>query len=78
MAFRSSSFTEHFAWEPQLLMPQHFTPPTLVSAQVCAPPAETALTPLESPVTFTGDVRSVLVPSPRRPWVLLPQHFKPP
>ena len=27
MAFRSSSFTPHFAWEPQLLTPQHFTSP---------------------------------------------------
>src|SRR5882672_2105483 len=47
MAFRSSSFTEHFAWEPQLLMPQHFTSPVFSSAAL----GVGALSPMLMPAT---------------------------
>src|SRR5450830_575015 len=38
---------------PKLLLPQHHTPPPLVSAQVWEPPAATAVTPLNRPITPT-------------------------
>ena len=57
---------------PALLYPQHLTPPAAVRAQVCYSPAAMAVTPLDSPVTSTGVRRSVVVPSPSWPSVLLP------
>lgn len=39
---------------PYWLLPQHFTPPLLMSAQVCVPPVAIAETPLESPETPMG------------------------
>src|SRR5947207_2880482 len=53
---------------PEKLYPQHFTPPPLVSAQLWAPPAAIAVTPLVRPLAFTGVSRSFpLVPSPSSP-----------
>src|SRR5436190_779052 len=37
-----------------------------------------AVTPLVNPLTSTGIVRSIDVPSPSRPDPLTPQHFTPP
>src|SRR5439155_9941770 len=34
---------------PKSFAPQHFTPPAEVRAQLCAPPADIAMTPLVSP-----------------------------
>ena len=48
--------------------------PVESSAQVCASPVETAAA-LVMPLTVTGVVRSVRVPSPRRPLPLYPQHW---
>ena len=63
---------------PVLLSPQHFTPPAVVRAQVWSPPAETAATPEVRPVTSTGVLRCVFVPSPSSPKKLFPQHLRPP
>src|SRR5690606_12093151 len=63
---------------PQLLLPQHLTPPPLVRAQVWPSPAAIAATPLESPLTSTGTWRSVLLLSPSSPYSFEPQHFAPP
>jgi hypothetical protein len=60
------------------LLPQHFTPPALVSAQVWPPPAVIAVTPLARPVTSTGVLLSVVVPLPSWPAPLAPQHLTPP
>src|SRR5687768_13711708 len=49
---------------PDELSPQHFTLPSAISAQVCETPADTATTPADRPVTSTGVMRVVLVPSP--------------
>jgi hypothetical protein len=49
---------------PMLLPPQHFTPPLVVMAHVWSSPAETAVTPAESPDTFTGVALLVVDPSP--------------
>ena len=54
------------------------TPPAVVSAQVWFNAAETAATPLLSPLTSTGVVRVVNVPSPSAPKRLSPQHLRPP
>jgi hypothetical protein len=40
---------ELFPSWPSPLLPQHRTPPVLVSAQVCEPPAEIAATPVPRP-----------------------------
>ncbi len=61
-----------------LLLPQHLTPPTLVSAQVWFVPAAIAITPLVSPMTSVGTDLSVVVPSPSMPPLLSPQHLTPP
>src|SRR3954469_7136252 len=46
------------------LLPQHLTPPLVVSAHVWSPPALTAATPLVMPLTSTGVERLVVVASP--------------
>jgi hypothetical protein len=61
-----------------VLSPQHFTSPELSAAQVAFDPADIADTPVVNPETFTGVVRSVVVPSPMWPVPLYPQHFIPP
>jgi hypothetical protein len=63
---------------PFELPPQHFTPPSDVSAHECELPDETADTPLVNPVTFTGVLRLSKELSPSWPLELLPQHFTPP
>ena len=63
---------------PHWFRPQHWTPPDIVSAQVCSPPAAMAVTPPVSATTSTGLVRSVVVPSPSWPYELSPQHWTPP
>src|SRR5688572_2757678 len=63
---------------PSAFLPQHFTPPSAMTAHACAPPADIATTPLPSPTTSTGVGRSVVVPSPSWPSRLLPQHLTPP
>jgi hypothetical protein len=55
--------------------PQHFTPPLNVSAHVGLLPAAMAATPLESPITSTGILLFVVVPSPNCPLLFNPQHF---
>src|SRR5437588_11567137 len=63
---------------PTALLPQHFTPPPVVRAQVWEVPAEMAATPEVRPETSTGVVLSVVVPFPSWPQSLNPQHFAPP
>src|SRR6185295_15821972 len=58
----SSSFVPSPSW-PWLLLPQQRTPPPIISAQVCAPPAAIACTP-DSTSEFGGRERSALAPSP--------------
>src|SRR5436190_360454 len=62
----------------KVLLPQHFTPPPVVSAQVCPHPAAIAATPLARPETSTGVRRWVFVASPSWPLELSPQHLTPP
>jgi hypothetical protein len=52
---------------PSTLYPQHFTLPELVRAQVWLNPVVMAVTSLVSPLTSTGVLRSVVVPSPNWP-----------
>ena len=59
---------------PEPLLPQHFAPPAVVTAQVWLYPAEIDPT-LLSPDTLTGCLRDLVVPSPSSPVALLPQHF---
>src|SRR5689334_14133513 len=63
---------------PYSLYPQHLTPPLVVRAQVCSPPLAIATTPLVKPLTLTGVVWSVVVPSPSWPYLFHPQHLTPP
>ena len=63
---------------PNRLKPQHLTSPAVVSAQVWRPPTAMAATPLVSPVTSTGLLRCVVVPSPTSPVLFQPQHLAPP
>ena len=58
--------------------PQHFTAPEVSSAHVALALAAIAVTPLDNPETPTGVLRVVLVPSPRDPNPLKPQHFTAP
>ena len=65
---------------PKSLSPQQRTVPVLVTAQACFAPAEIATTPLKVAVpatskTSTGISESVVVPLPRFPVVLFPQHI---
>jgi hypothetical protein len=69
---------EPFPSWPPVLLPQHFTPPPLVSAQVWPPPAAIALTPLARPTTSTGMRLFALEPFPSWPNLFEPQHFTPP
>src|ERR1044071_9700672 len=60
---------------PALLWPQHHTEAALPSAQLCSSPpaiAENFGSPV--PITWTGVVRSVVLPSPTWPKLLRPQH----
>ena len=55
---------------PEPLFPQHLSPPprtVSIIAQVWSPPAATPLTPLASPLTSVGTLRSPAVPSPNWP-----------
>ena len=54
---------------PEEFMPQHFTAPSVKTAQVCCPPALTC-TALVIPETETGVLLVVEVPSPNRPEML--------
>ena len=63
---------------PYSWAPPHLTPPFVVSAQVCSVPVLTAATPLVNPLTFTGVLRLLLVPSPNWPRAFPPQHLTPP
>src|SRR5512138_3234405 len=49
---------------PSPLLPQHTAAPSAVMAQVCCPPAETAVTPEPRPVTATGTWLSASLPFP--------------
>jgi hypothetical protein len=60
---------------PASFLPQHITPPFVVSTQVWLPPAAIADTLNERPKTFTGVDLEVVVPSPSCPELLFPQHF---
>ena len=63
---------------PKLSAPQHLAPPLETTAQEWNPPAATPETPLDRPDTATAVVLLVVVPSPRAPLMLRPQHFAPP
>jgi hypothetical protein len=63
---------------PKLPLPQHLTPPPLVSAQPWPPPAEIAVTPLVRPETPTGMLLLVVVSFPSWPVLFQPQHRTPP
>lgn len=64
--------------DPNWLLPQHCTPPVVVSAQADTPPAATAATPLVSPVTSAGvGLSCTFVPLPICPKRPNPQHFAP-
>src|SRR5438128_11384755 len=60
---------------PSKLLPQHLTPPSVVSAQTWPLPAAISATPPCKPITSTGERRVVVVPSPSCPASLEPQHF---
>src|SRR3990170_109953 len=72
------SVVEPFPSSPRSLLPQHLTPPPLVSAQVWRLSAEIALTPLARPETSTRKRLSVIVALPSWPKRLRPQHLTPP
>ena len=63
---------------PELLRPQHLTPPPDSRAQECEPPTAIAITPEVRPFTSTGVELFIVVPLPSLPFELLPQHFTPP
>src|SRR5688572_26747000 len=75
---------------PEAFSPQHFTPPDVVTAHECPPPAPKQagaarvppalirLTPLERLATSTATSRSAVVPSPTSPLMFCPQHLAPP
>src|SRR5580693_7226994 len=58
---------------PNMLSPQHITPPS-ISAHVCRPPAAMAETPDVRPMTATGVRLCALEPFPSWPEPLSPQH----
>lgn len=65
------------------MTPQHLTAPPVVKAQVWpgvsdSLPAEMALTPEVSPLTWTGVDELTVVPFPSSPNTLFPQHFTAP
>src|SRR3989304_437900 len=55
---------------PKSFLPQHLTPPSVVSAQVWGLPTSTAATPLARPETSTGTLLSSSVPLPSLPSAL--------
>ena len=61
-----------------MFQPQHFTRPTVVSAQACWAPTEIEETPDVRPVGGTGTELGVSRPSPSCPSVPAPQHRTPP
>src|SRR5689334_22940591 len=63
---------------PSVFLPQHCTPPAVVTAQVCHDPALICATPLFSPTTSTGAARAVVLPSPSCPSEFPSQHLTPP
>src|SRR6187402_2208023 len=63
---------------PWLLLPQHLTPPAVVSAQVWLKPAAMALTPDERPTTATGTRLKLVELLPSSALPLVPQHLTPP
>src|SRR5436190_19235316 len=64
---------------PALLAPQHLTVPDCSTAQVCARPAATRVTPLARPVTSTGTALNAPADgAPSWPRLLSPQHLTPP
>jgi hypothetical protein len=63
---------------PALFLPQHRPDPPSVTTHVVESPAVTCSTPVASPLTATGSVQSLVVPSPTCPYVFRPQHFTAP
>src|SRR5450432_2096751 len=59
---------------PEALLPQHRTAPVESRAHVCSSPAAMAFTGFARPVTLTGALRCMVVPSPSCPWRLSPQQ----
>src|SRR6188472_4628071 len=70
--------TEPMPRRPFCPCPQHFTPPFVMSAQVCPSPGAITATPDVRPTTCVGTLRCWLSPTPRPPVPLYPQHFTPP
>src|SRR5204862_465808 len=62
----------------RVLLPQHLSPPAVVTAQLWKLPAATAATPLRRLGTSTGARRVVAELSPSWPSLLSPQHLTPP
>ena len=60
---------------PTTFHPQHFTLPSVVSAQVCRSPAPSAWMLVLIPLTLTGVRRFTMVPSPTWPELFCPQHL---
>jgi hypothetical protein len=76
---------ELFPSSPSSLLPQHWTPPEVVTAQAENAPADTDLTPVASPTTCTGTELSaptaypgIVTLSPSSPAPLEPQQSTPP
>ena len=63
---------------PYSLLPQHFTPPVVVSAQLPLVPDAMAVTPLLRPATPTGVKLVVVELSPSCPFSFKPQHLTAP
>jgi hypothetical protein len=61
-----------------VIVPQHRTPPDVNRAHESWTPVDTAATPDDNPITFTGVVLAVVVPFPSWPYALSPQHRTPP
>jgi hypothetical protein len=61
-----------------LFIPQHFTPPAVVSAQEKEDPPAAIATPADIPTTAVGAMRVVVVPSPTWPRPFPPQQWRPP
>src|SRR5215468_3756250 len=63
---------------PSALSPQQRTFPDVLTEQLCAPPAATALMDDPRPTTSTGTGLPIVVPSPSSPEAFPPQHFTAP
>src|SRR5262245_32442804 len=61
-----------FSLRPKWIRPQHVTDSSWSSADACAGPSAMSLTPASFTCTGTGE--SVVVPLPRWPSLLRPQH----